>query len=135
MHLQIIETLVLIVHVLSALAIIGLVLLQQGKGADMGSGFGAGASSTVFGSAGSGNFLTRTTTALAITFFATSIGLAYFAKEHAIEARQVGIPATVQEAPAKAQDSDEAPTTGSSPDSEIPQAAAPADKGSEVPKQ
>lgn len=134
MHLQLIETLVLIVHVLAALSIIGLVLLQQGKGADMGSGFGSGASGTVFGSVGSGNFLTRTTTALAITFFATSFGLAYFAKEHSIEARQIGIPAVVQQAPApkSAETDQQAPA----PDSEVPQAAAPGDKGdSEVPKQ
>ena len=79
--METIETLVLVVHVLAALAVIGLVLIQHGKGADMGSGFGSGASTTVFGSGGAGNFLTRTTTAVAIAFFLTSFGLAYFAKE------------------------------------------------------
>ena len=78
MELQVLETLVLVVHVLAALAIIGLVLIQQGKGADMGSGFGSGASATVFGSGGAGNFLTRATTGLAILFFITSFGLAFF---------------------------------------------------------
>ena len=64
MDLQILENIVLIFHVLAALGIIGLVLMQQGKGADMGSGFGGGASNTVFGSGGAGNFLTRTTTTI-----------------------------------------------------------------------
>ena len=58
----------LVVQVLVSVSIIALVMLQHGKGADMGSGFGGGASSTVFGSVGSGNFLTRTTTTIAIAF-------------------------------------------------------------------
>ena len=62
MEPQVLETIVLVIHVLAALAIIGLVLIQQGKGADMGSGFGSGASATVFGSGGAGNFLTQATT-------------------------------------------------------------------------
>ena len=66
-------------HVLVALAIIGLVLLQHGKGADMGSGFGGGASSSLFGATGSANFLSRTTAVLATVFFLTSLGLAYIA--------------------------------------------------------
>jgi len=72
-------TLVVVTHVLIALAIIGLVLLQHGKGADMGSGFGAGASGSLFGATGSANFLSRTTAVLATIFFLTSLGLAYFA--------------------------------------------------------
>ncbi len=64
-------------HVLIALAIIGLVLLQHGKGADMGSGFGGGASSSLFGATGSANFLSRATAVLATLFFVTSLGLAY----------------------------------------------------------
>jgi preprotein translocase subunit SecG len=66
-------------HVLIALAIIGLVLLQHGKGADMGSGFGGGASSSLFGATGSANFLSRATAVLATLFFLTSLGLAYLA--------------------------------------------------------
>jgi len=66
-------------HVLIALAIIGLVLLQHGKGADMGSGFGGGASSSLFGATGSANFLSRATALLATLFFLTSLGLAYLA--------------------------------------------------------
>ena len=71
--------LILVVHVLTALAIIGLVLLQHGKGADMGAAFGSGASGSLFGSSGSANFLSRTTAILAAIFFVTSLGLAYVA--------------------------------------------------------
>ncbi|MEK9869764.1 MAG: preprotein translocase subunit SecG, partial [Gammaproteobacteria bacterium] len=85
-----IETLVLVLHVLAALAIIGLVLIQHGKGADMGSGFGSGASTTVFGSGGAGNFMTRLTTGIVIAFFLTSFGLAFFAKEKSVAARDLG---------------------------------------------
>ncbi len=93
------ETLVLALHVLAALAITGLVLIQHGKGADMGAGFGSGASATVFGSGGAGNFLTRTTTIIAITFFLTSFGLAYFAKQKSQAAAQLGIPTVFEQAP------------------------------------
>ena len=72
-------TLVIVLHVLIALAIIGLVLLQHGKGADMGSGFGGGAAGSLFGATGSANFLSRTTAVLATVFFLTSLGLAYLA--------------------------------------------------------
>ncbi|HET8710575.1 MAG TPA: preprotein translocase subunit SecG, partial [Spongiibacteraceae bacterium] len=69
------QILMIVVHVLAAISIIGLILLQQGKGADMGASFGAGASQTLFGSRGSGNALTRTTAILAAIFFATSLAL------------------------------------------------------------
>jgi len=73
-------TVVLVIHVLLAVSLIALVLLQQGKGATAGAGLGGGgASSTVFGSRGSGNFLTRTTGVIATAFFLTSLALAYFA--------------------------------------------------------
>ncbi len=72
-------TVVLTVHVLVALGIIFLVLLQHGKGADMGAAFGSGSSGSLFGATGSANFLSRTTAALAAVFFATSLGLAYLA--------------------------------------------------------
>jgi preprotein translocase subunit SecG len=71
------QALVLIGHVLVAATVIGLVLLQRGKGADAGAGFGAGASGTVFGAKGSANFLSRTTAVLATLFFMTSLVLAY----------------------------------------------------------
>lgn len=75
------ETIVLVVHVLVSVGLIGLVLLQQGKGADAGASFGGGASQTVFGSQGTGNFLTKTTSLLALVFFVTSFSLAVFAKQ------------------------------------------------------
>jgi preprotein translocase subunit SecG len=77
------EQIILVAHLLIALAIIGLIMLQQGKGADMGASFGAGASQTLFGSEGSGNVLTRATTLLAVAFFATSFGLAIVAQNKA----------------------------------------------------
>ena len=76
-----INTLVLVAHVLIAAAIIGLVLLQKGKGADAGAGFGAGASGTVFGARGSANFLSRSTAIAAALFFASSLGLAYLNRD------------------------------------------------------
>jgi len=72
------NTILLVVHIAIAAGLIGLVLLQQGKGADMGAAFGSGASQTVFGARGSGSFLTRTTGVLATLFFITSLTLAYF---------------------------------------------------------
>ena len=69
----------IVVHVVVALGIIGLVLLQHGKGADMGSGFGGGASSSLFGATGSANFLSRATAILAAIFFGLSLALAYVA--------------------------------------------------------
>src|SRR5918997_2587394 len=71
------QTTTVIFHVLIAAAIVGLVLLQRGKGADAGAGFGAGASGTVFGARGSASFLSRTTATLAALFIATSLTLAY----------------------------------------------------------
>ena len=72
-------SLVLVIHILVALAIIGLVLVQHGKGADMGAAFGSGASGSLFGSSGSANFLSRSTGVLATIFFITSLVLAYVA--------------------------------------------------------
>ena len=75
------HTVLLIVHILVAAALIGLILIQQGKGADMGAAFGSGASNTVFGSRGSASFLTRTTAVLAILFFGLT-GLLAFSSTH-----------------------------------------------------
>jgi preprotein translocase subunit SecG len=77
--MEVLHTLILIVHVMAALGIIGLVLLQHGKGADMGAAFGSGSSGSLFGATGSANFLSRTTAVLAAVFFATSLGLGYLA--------------------------------------------------------
>lgn len=72
-----VHTAVIVLHVLIAAGIVGLVLLQRGKGADAGAGFGAGASGTVFGARGAASFLSRTTATLAALFFATNLALAY----------------------------------------------------------
>ena len=76
-----IQTTLLIIHTLIALSIIGLVLLQRGKGADAGAAFGAGASGTVFGARGSSSFFSRATAVLAAAFFATSLTLAYLSSQ------------------------------------------------------
>ena len=81
----------LMIHVAIAIALVVLVLLQQGKGADAGASFGGGASQTVFGSRGSGGFLSKFTALLAAGFFATSLTLAYFASQ-AGQAPEAGIP-------------------------------------------
>ncbi len=75
------QTTFLIIHTLIALSIIGLVLLQRGKGADAGAAFGAGASGTVFGARGSSSFFSRATAVLAAAFFATSLTLAYLSSQ------------------------------------------------------
>ena len=75
-----INSLLLVFHVITAIIIVVLILLQKGKGADMGSAFGAGASGTMFGSKGSANFLSRSTAVLATIFFITSLTLAYLNK-------------------------------------------------------
>ena len=108
------ETLVVVVHVVIAVALVGLVLIQQGKGADVGAAFGGGASQTVFGSQGSGSFLTRMTTAMAVVFFVTSFSLAVFAKQRAEVAGEAGIP-TVQESPADAAGASETPALEEQP--------------------
>jgi preprotein translocase subunit SecG len=72
-------SLLLIVHIIVGCSVIGFVLLQHGKGADMGAAFGSGASGSLFGSSGSANFLSRTTAVLATVFFVTSLGLTYLA--------------------------------------------------------
>src|SRR3954462_11737260 len=72
------HTLVLVFHILAAIGIVVLVLLQHGKGADMGAAFGSGSAGSLFGSPGAANFLSRPTAVLAAVFFATSLGLTYF---------------------------------------------------------
>jgi len=76
-----VHTLILVAHIVVAIALIALVLVQQGKGADAGAAFGSGASATMFGSRGSASFLSRTTGILATVFFLTSLTLAYFATQ------------------------------------------------------
>jgi preprotein translocase subunit SecG len=117
-------TLLLVVHVLTALAIIGLVLLQHGKGADVGAAFGSGASGSLFGATGSANFLSRTTAMLAVVFFLTSLALAYVANLRPKAGSSVID--TIRTAPAVPG------ATGEVPKPAPAEPAAP--KGSEVPK-
>ena len=84
------ETLVLVVHIIVAIGMILLILLQQGKGAEAGASFGGGGAATVFGASGSGNFLTRLTAILTALFFVTSITLAVFAKKQTADAYSLG---------------------------------------------
>ena len=81
----------LIIHLLVALAIIGLIMLQQGKGADIGASFGAGASQTLFGSDGSGNVIAKATAWLSAIFFATSFGLAVIATKNTQIENDIGL--------------------------------------------
>ena len=89
--METLQALLLVVQVICAIALIGFILIQHGKGADAGAAFGSGASATVFGAAGSGNFLTKTTTALAFVFLLNSLVLAWMAKERSLEARQLNV--------------------------------------------
>ncbi|HVK99454.1 MAG TPA: preprotein translocase subunit SecG [Dongiaceae bacterium] len=119
-----IETVLLVVLVVVALALIGLVLIQQGKGADAGASFGSGASQTVFGSAGSGNFLTKSSWTLGIVFFICCMALGYIARQHAENAGRI--------------DFSEAPTEQAAPKvesdvPELPAGNAPAAPASDVP--
>ena len=115
------ETLVVALHVVVAVVIVVLVLLQQGKGADAGAAFGAGASQTMFGSAGTGNFLTRATTIAAVVFFATSLSLAIFAKNYGTRAFDDGLPVVNPELLTVPVDSD------------VPQLSAPQDDAGDLP--
>jgi preprotein translocase subunit SecG len=116
------ELAILVVHVLAALVIIGLVLLQHGKGADMGAAFGSGASGSLFGSTGSANFLSRATAVLAAVFFVTSLGLTYLSSD---KSRDRGVMATHKAQPA-------APAPAEKP-AAVP-AAPDGSKAQEVPK-
>ena len=100
------EQIILIAHLLIALAIIGLIMLQQGKGADMGASFGAGASQTLFGADGGGNVLTKATAFLAVAFFATSFSLAVISKNksQSFSDAEIVIPQTQQTAPVEVLD-------------------------------
>ena len=82
--MNLIESSVLVAHVLAAIAVCGFVLLQHGKGADMGAAFGGGSSGSLFGAAGSANFLSRTTAVLATIFFLTSVALTYLGSQRGV---------------------------------------------------
>jgi preprotein translocase subunit SecG len=128
------EKIILIVHLLTALAIIGMILLQQGKGAEAGASFGSGASQTVLGSAGGWNFFSKATGILATVFFVTSFGLAVIAKNTAkvgdailpeLEAVQQSLESAVPEVEATAAVADDIPVLEedmAKPGQEIPAA-------------
>ncbi|MBI2290003.1 MAG: preprotein translocase subunit SecG [Betaproteobacteria bacterium] len=109
------ETLILVLHVLAALTIIGLVLLQHGKGADMGAAFGGGASGSLFGATGSANFLSRITAGVATVFFITSLGLTWYSS-HNTEGKGVMATQPASQAPATVPGTASAPVSASVPD-------------------
>ncbi len=108
------HTVVLVTHVLIAALIVALVLLQRGKGADAGTGFGAGASGTVFGARGSATFFSRATAVLATLFFVTSLALAYLATQRPTA------PTSLLQSGSTAPTSQPAPAPPSQPASELP---------------
>lgn len=122
-------SLVLAVHILVAIAIIGLVLMQHGKGADMGAAFGSGASGSLFGATGSANFLSRATGILAAVFFVTSLTLAY------IGSNKPKTTGSLMQEPVQSQSVSQSVSQPTSAAGEAP--VAPADAGSkakEIPK-
>ena len=118
------QTLVLVIHVLTAASIVVLVLLQHGKGADMGAAFGSGSAGSLFGSSGAANFLSRTTAVLAAVFFATSLLLTYFSTSPKTGGvtQQLETPKGVET------------KIDVKPAAPAPSAPAPAEKSSEIPK-
>ena len=117
-----ITTAILLFHVLLAIVLIGLILLQHGKGADAGAAFGSGASSTVFGSQGSGSFMSRATKWLAILFFITSGTLAYLASD-----REATVAPSVMDAEPVIESRDE--PEENQLDQDLPPVQAPAEEG------
>ncbi|RKG54646.1 preprotein translocase subunit SecG [Acinetobacter cumulans] len=95
------QTFVLVVHIILAVLMIVLILVQHGKGADAGASFGGGGAATVFGASGSGNFLTRLTAILTALFFVTSLTLAIFAKKQSTDVYSLKAISNVPTAPAK----------------------------------
>jgi preprotein translocase subunit SecG len=94
------ETFVWIIHTLAALSVVGLVLIQHGKGADMGAAFGSGSAGSLFGATGASNFLSKTTGVLAAIFFISSLGLTYLSGHRQSGGVMQSAPATLQPAPA-----------------------------------
>jgi preprotein translocase subunit SecG len=127
------ETILFVVQVLVAITLCGLILLQHGKGADMGAAFGSGSSGSLFGAAGSANFLSRTTAILAAVFFLTSLGLTYLGMSHtkagSVQGVMQDVPVTkaVEGAPATPAPAVPAPAAPAP-------APAPASKAGDVPK-
>jgi preprotein translocase subunit SecG len=113
---------VLGIHILIGISVIGLVLIQHGKGADMGAAFGSGASGSLFGASGSANFLSRATAVLAAVFFATSLSLSYIATNRPRTGGSVMDKVKTETAPtsAKVNAPAEAPVSGTSKAKDIP---------------
>ncbi|HTJ91857.1 MAG TPA: preprotein translocase subunit SecG [Pararobbsia sp.] len=120
------KSLIIVVQVLSALGVIGLVLLQHGKGADMGAAFGSGASGSLFGATGSANFLSRTTAVLATVFFICTLALTYLGSyKSQVSAGVLGAAMPAASAPANASApaaaaSSTAPAAASAPGQDVP---------------
>ena len=93
-------TVILAIHIIVAIAMTGLILIQHGKGADAGASFGAGGAATVFGAAGSANFLTRSTAVMAAIFFCTSLALAVHARQQSEDQYRLDVPAVSETTPA-----------------------------------
>ncbi|UCG73468.1 MAG: preprotein translocase subunit SecG [Chromatiales bacterium] len=125
------HTLLLVAHVVVSAAIIGLVLLQKGKGAEAGAAFGAGASGTVFGAKGSANFLSRSTAVMATLFFVSSLALAYIGAQRPVSRSLVDEPVEVETGlvpvtPEESADVDVLPALPDLPEPEpVPEAPAP----------
>ena len=117
------EQFILAAHLLIALAIIGLIMLQQGKGAEMGASFGAGGSQTLFGSSGSGNVLTKATAWLVVLFFATSFSLALLVSKRSVVADELDLAIPTAAETKAAAVEDELPALDNTP----PAATAPAE--------
>ncbi|WP_186204226.1 preprotein translocase subunit SecG [Burkholderia gladioli] len=125
------KVLIIVVQILSALGVIGLVLLQHGKGADMGAAFGSGASGSLFGATGSANFLSRTTAVLATIFFIATLALTYLGSYKS--APSIGLLGAAT-APASATAGSQA-AAASAPSASVPAAASAASSsGQDVPK-
>jgi preprotein translocase subunit SecG len=122
------ESFLLILHVIVAIGICALVLLQHGKGADMGAAFGSGSSGSLFGAAGSANFLSRSTAVLATIFFVSSLGLTYLGSTRSTP---VGVEKSIMDTQVPKGDVPSAPT----PPATVPaQPSAPGGKVGDVPK-
>ncbi|WP_347453474.1 preprotein translocase subunit SecG [Acinetobacter thermotolerans] len=107
------QTFVLVVHIILAILMIVLILVQHGKGADAGASFGGGGAATVFGASGSGNFLSRLTAVFTALFFITSLTLAVFTKKQTTDAYSLSSVQTTQTAPAQSTEtSPTAPKSG-----------------------
>jgi preprotein translocase subunit SecG len=120
------HTLVVVLHVLAAVAIVVLVLLQHGKGADMGAAFGSGSAGSLFGSSGAANFLSRSTGILAAVFFVTSLGLTFLATS---PSKSGGVTQSIQTDTKKSESKPAAPA----PSTPAP-SGDPASKSTEIPK-